>query len=123
MTDEELKYHIALQGVYREKMGEWPINGDQYNYQNKTFYFGGELPEFDNTERKLIRIPRPIDTENPERGLWGMIDWNKFYIRSHKDGDIQIMKYGEVGFNKWFVIAPVTLSLLKALAAQEGIEV
>jgi hypothetical protein len=68
---------------------------------------------------QLLRLPFPIDPRNPERGLWGMVDWTKFVIDGIYTGsrDISIRyRYSEA----IFCVAQPTLALLRALAAQEG---
>jgi len=82
------------------------------------------LSEYNN---KPLRIPRVYDWQNPEKGLWGMVDWTKFHQELYEtDGVIAIYKIPfieyneEVGDNPLIVSDPFT-ALLKALCKQEGV--
>jgi len=75
--------------------------------------------ECDEEIDNLIRIPLPIDPRNPERGLWGMIDWTHAYARaSEGDGNLLIETWrGDLGRPRPVYGSPA-LALLKALWAQ-----
>jgi hypothetical protein len=53
-----------------------------------------------------IHFPLPIDPFNPERGLWGMVDWAKAYYNGFRTD------YS----NDW----PSAIALLRALKEQIG---
>jgi len=90
LTPENLDMIKRLQPLFNEKMGEWQIGDEYYNgYKSKfvnevdlywfntlTIYTG----EFEPPIR--LRIPKPIDWLNPERGLWGMVDWDSIEHKS-----------------------------------------
>jgi len=66
---------------------------------------------------EVDRLPLPIDPVNPERGLWGMVDWSRIEIlASHDDGTVSVAEPGTFmgRFN-------VTEALLQALCEQEGV--
>ena len=115
MNDTELKYLRPLQPVIREKMGE-ERNTDLIWCEvcRQIVTWEGHT----NPECEYLRLPHAIDLKNPERGLAGML---KGYLYG-------IIPYT---FDRWVVktdagecIADTPyLALLKALAAQEGVEV
>ncbi len=107
MTKEELELysHLKMQAFFREKAG--PIQGD-----DRTWW---------TDENVRLFIPLTIDPVNPERGLWGMVDWGHAYARaSEGDGNLLVEVWGDdLGRPRPFYGAP-TIVLLKALAAQVG---
>ena len=121
MTDIELQYYKVLQGVFKEKMGAWKYRDNCWCSKcGVTMYHNLCSTRYG---RELLRLPLPIDTRNPERGLWGMVDWGRFEIwESFGDGSIVIR---DMSSEKDFpqVIGSPTLALLKALAWQEGVKV
>ena len=124
MNTEELKCYllVPLQKLFREKMGPWQV-GDHYLFSGEEFLIKDEghlcvLNGWYFLNKDYLRLPLPIDRDNPERGLWGMVDgqWGKS-IHEYK---------GEYRFSNGKVHGQgdtPTLALLKALAAQEGIEI
>ena len=132
MNDEELKYYIALQPFFRKKMGEWQT-GDWVFHKEKRKVFWVAYPEGSflfvyNREygsyREIFRsnaifLPLPIDPVNPERGLWGMVkQWrDEPCLRRVEGGSYSIQAHARV-----FYADTPTFALLKALAAQEGVE-
>jgi len=129
MTREELKYYKALQLVFKEKMGEWEL-GDRGWFYGEVIYVTGDtitnpdLFRFDgNIIEEPIRLPLPIDPENPERGLWGMVK-DLVGVDRFSEGIWQIVVCGQLDTKEWFYDGEtITLALLKALAHQEGITV
>lgn len=142
MKDEELKYYKALQPVFKKKMGGLSP-GDRifldskiylYKYQKDkddlgiyycTDEYGRDVAILNSPLSicpfdKKIYLPLPIDPENPERGLIGMLakDWllgngvnfNGYWVLHQKLN----IEFDEESF---------ILAMLKALAAQEGIAV
>ena len=67
-------------------------------------------------DEKAIRIPRSIDDERPERGLWGMIDWSSYELITTAGGELAI--WGRTMPRS--VCDTPTLALLRALEAQIG---
>jgi hypothetical protein len=122
MTDTELKYFVALQPKIREAMGEWQ-EGDWASCPKigqgvKPFPIGGRS----NSCPTCSFLPLPIDPRNPERGLWGMVDWDLFSTLTPRDGEWYVFGMNDrrtKGFcSEW---CTPTLALLKALAWQEGV--
>ena len=118
-TPEELKYFTALRGVIAEKMGEKEGDDRVYCAADNSSQEWVDCCEYCGECRGDIRLPLPIDPENPERGLVGMI----------KGFDTLMFDYDDM---EWFCYTldgentaadTPTLALLKALAWQEGIEV
>jgi len=89
LTPEQLDMIKRLQPFFKEKMGEWQVGDEFYNEVVgelgavhkihadglECFYYEGGVGfiGYRNIDNKLLRIPKPIDWQNPERGLWGMI--------------------------------------------------
>ncbi len=133
MNAEELKYMKALQPFFDEKMGpqqvgDWVILKRDFPIIPEiiTNVFASMSP-FDTNMRArcnpahYYRLPLPIDPHNPERGLWGMVDWMGLFVNIDHDGMINIFSgfdNGESITDGW---QTPTLALLKALAAQEGV--
>lgn len=131
MTPENLERHIRLQPLYRKMMGEWQF-GDRafsmlkncYGYYSSMVmsgvdeihyfnFFFGHFTESDN----IIRLPLPIDPVNPKRGLWGMVDWNIFGLKTKLSGRVYLE-----GLNTSFEIEDnIETALLKALCEQDGL--
>ncbi len=124
-TPEELKYFTALKDVIAGKMGPWRWHDGWYDQDNDEVgkVVPGQVKFFHDPEYEMhyfVRLPLPIDPENPERGLVGMIKnliylgpMNDSWFVQIPDGDLCQYLYGNTP----------TLALLKALAWQEGIEV
>jgi hypothetical protein len=78
MNPNELKMLIALQPKIKNAMGSVQYR-DLFIWKSDT-----ELSVHCCITPKLlddasiIRIPLTIDPVNPERGLWGMLDWGKW---------------------------------------------
>lgn len=112
MTDEQLGYHKRLQPLYKRAMGDhqryysissgWITDEDYANYcEDKG------LVEF-------IRVPLTIDSEHPERGLWGMLKDNKVL---EENKSYCILWIDENAYEE----SDPTTAILKALVAQEGV--
>jgi hypothetical protein len=115
MTNQELDLYLdpILQAHFEMVKGEWWI-GDVIKYQHPfeedygelglvtnvhernpghqligTYFTTSEgtlfIEDGDTTPNCIKWIPRPIDIDNPERGLWGMVDWQRASI--HRDRD------------------------------------
>lgn len=125
MTDEARKEEIRLCGLpgmqafFSEKMGE-SRERDHFHCLTCGANFTKHQDDCncnDYDAERWIICPLAIDSENPERGLWGMIDWDRFFVRIRASGKMNIQCQDFVAEDY------PTLALLKALAAQEGIEV
>jgi hypothetical protein len=83
---KQLGLLIDLQSVIKANMGEWRIgdygyiNGKPnlciyiYTRQGKK-YIRLTNEDYLADDERIIRLPAIIDPVNPERGLWGMLDW------------------------------------------------
>ena len=90
LTPEQLDMIKRLQPFFKERMGEWQV-GDDFAYGNRTGFIeaisrdtiklsllwnglsSGSRIIYRRSWHELLRIPKPIGWQNPERGLWGMI--------------------------------------------------
>ena len=139
MTDEELKYYITLQPVFKEKMRK--LRGNDWIYcslrKKKLLLMNckRQLRCWEYVDCKKIGVshlsceyriicPLPIDTENPERGLIGMLKDESFDLSYDDDFD-ETYRWRMAGTFIYGIIrtGSPTLALLKALASQEGITV
>ena len=129
LTPEQLDMIKRLQSLFKEKMGEWQIRDEGWaeGLGVGVLYHNG-LMYFDNGTRvnpmwcdDILHIPKPIDPWNPERGLWKMVDWKKYYGEIMPSGDIWIYQQPiQRGRSPKFIGDPFT-ALLKALCEQEGV--
>ncbi len=132
---KQLELLIELQPIIKAKMGEWRI-GDyeyidchEYDYTDKIglckyihIYQGRTLIRLSNSldgdyladDKRIIRVPAIIDPVNPERGLFGMINWKTW---SFSFDGIAFIK-NEDGLTTFFDDSVVTV-LLRALYIQE----
>ena len=121
MNKETLKYYTALQPLFKKKMGEWYC-GDAYVDKKFSAVIQYITPHHLQQRTSMgsnIRIPETIDGQNPERGLWGMVDWGKWQAGTMLDGGFCIQSQQNPSE---FTSNTPTLALLKALAAQEGVQ-
>ena len=140
LTPEQLDMIKRLQPLFKEKMGEWQV-GDIIVYGNFTAVIvqikkedGVIYARFEDSQEFLavdritfadknwLRIPKPIDWQNPERGCWGMVDKNRWTIISHNSNDwiIQDNSNKRTKLCDSIIADPVT-ALLMALCEQEGV--
>lgn len=99
MKMTKIEMHQKLQPLYKMMMGEWK-EGDRGIYDgregwivacDKTLTGDNDIIVFEDTKHiqyvcksdranfsLLLRYPLPIDPVNPKRGLWGMVDWNRY---------------------------------------------
>lgn len=124
-TDEELKYFIALRDVIAGKMGEWQWHDGWHDPEDGATgkVVPGQVKFFRDPGDEMhnfVRLPLPIDPENPERGLVDMINDFDYLV---KDGDWWTVSTWDMQEQRRYDELTPTLALLKALAAQEGIEV
>lgn len=84
MTPEHLELYRQLSEtkMYRERFGEW-FSGDMYVILDEAtphiIHYVGHCDgcEFEVNEESPIHIPHVFDPENPERCLWGIVDWDR----------------------------------------------
>lgn len=134
MTPEQLDMIKKLQPLFKERMGEWQVGDEFYPIAFDSDYQlfvidRGNLDILDQFGNQLLmadvlRIPKPIDWQNPERGLWGMIDSKKdiseanFTLDKHNKVHLLFFKNGVAC--EIFAQDPFT-ALLKALCEQDGV--
>jgi len=116
LTPEQLDMIKRLQPLFREKMGVI-TEGDMFlNPFRKKICFVDKGTLVING---CFVIPKPIDWQNPERGLDGMIDWTQWSQARSLSGELYIeQRFRENGVA--FIGYPFT-ALLKALCEQEGV--
>jgi hypothetical protein len=139
LTPEEIDLLKRLQPKIREAMGtirkkdSLIYNGLQCFVSEDVHpsYFRLEFDAYvavDHHEKCFVgsaalRLPLPIDPVNPERGLWGMVEGNHKHLT---EGNLSfwqfhvVTRYSINGWPKTFQGGTPTLTLLLALAAQEG---
>jgi hypothetical protein len=153
MTPEQLDMYKRLQPLYKRVMGEWQV-GDKgctkigspgliVSLKPETFIVRGQRTQIGDIWFKTIELvkdaelydlnhlPLTIDSENPERGLWGMLDWNKLRQEQYgPDGEIAIYKLPYIEYceelgipvkDHPFAVGNPTTAILKALCEQEGV--
>ena len=126
MTPEQLDLLKRLQPFFRGKMGD-ARRGDEHAFEvlpddwRTEFHYEMDANFATHTElsRQIqgyntLCIPKAIDWQNPERGLWGMISGDKT-IGDGADCIVYSGDFGEVEAPDPFT------ALLKALAEQEGV--
>jgi len=124
LTPEQLDMVKRLQPLFKSKMGEWQ-KGDSYYVPNPhkredikpLYYFGCGTYwgiEFKDVPTNAIRIPKPIDWQNPERGCWGMLNYASSITRLNNG------KYSVSG-NKYIEASDPFTALLMALCEQCGV--
>jgi hypothetical protein len=123
----KLEMQIALQSLFKKMMGEWQFGDRVYSltkniigYYSSTVDCKGARICFFNTslghlttEDDLIRLPLPIDPVNSSRGLWGMVDWDRWILSTAIDKTKVYIRSADCDIEA----APET-ALLKALLAQ-----
>lgn len=148
MTDLELKYYKALQGKFREAMGN-EIVGDRFwcVYCQKQFtLFSNDNPSYyidtlnGHGHAKgdpIFRLPLPIDSDDPKgkpsnRCLWGMLkSWtdaagktiSSFNGISPEGNGFRLCTWSPGNGFQYFDGSTPVEALLCALAHQWGIEV
>ena len=122
MNKETSKYYTALQPFFQKKMRLWQEGDWLYNESIRVAHCLNidDAEELNSTGGTgMPRLPLPIDPRDPERGLWGMLDWNHWTMCQGTKGDGCVTIGG--GYRVFY--GPPELALLKALAAQEKVEV
>ena len=117
LTPEQLDMIKRLQPLFKEKMGEWQIgdiiilpDGDLDCIYKADVVTWRMMPQLSDAFDDCLRIPKPIDWQNPSRGLWGM-------LKGFKQ-----LKQGTVVVDRKEYIAPDPVTaLLMALCEQEGV--
>ena len=134
LTHEQLDLIKRLQPLFKEKMGEWKEDdygkyGDCDPEVMVMYIADMNSPDTPQSWKDIwLRIPKPIDWQNPERGCWGMIDWSNLYQQRHNDdGKIAIYHteyvndIGRAIVGEPFIVADPFTALLIALVQQEGV--
>jgi hypothetical protein len=109
MTDNELALYLdpVNQAHFETVKGEWQY-GDYAAFRNKHGLVK-EIQVNQSSDGRMYEIilldqvgwiesqyckwlPRAIDIENPERGLWGMVDWKQWRAYCpYRDGELKIV--------------------------------
>lgn len=118
MTPEQLDMHKRLQPLYKRVMGSW-LQGDNFVSFPELddiltcdeAYLGHPVSRDGFRYPKAIFIPLTIDSENPERGLWGMLKDDKMIEESKS--------YCIVWTDNAYEASDPTTAILKALCEQE----
>ena len=144
LTPEQIDLLKRLQPFFKEKMGEWQLGDNFYSgdataivvnikatgawdkeerlysrYYDEHNFLASDSMSYAN--KHFLRIPKAIDWQNPERGLWGMIDWGKQHGEIMPDGDVWIFSIPYFEHHQPKFKADPFTALLKALAEQEEV--
>ena len=114
-------------------MGEWqtgdegwhPRHGKGTVYGNDLMYFGSGSGINPSRSGRIVRIPRTIDDSSLEaqkRSLWGMVDWTRWRLETWYSGQVRLYDDTHDGTCD-FARHSITEAILRALCAQEGVEV
>jgi len=121
LTPKQLDMIKRLQPFFKERMGEWQLFDDLVNSDGEFVAPVIEPMEINTLNDEdigvnegVLRIPKPIDWQNPERGLWGMIRRFKT-LGEGTDCVCYISNHVEVTGKDPFT------ALLKALCEQEKV--
>lgn len=124
LTPEQLDMIKRLQPLFKEKMGDWQVgdiiilpDGDLDCIFKADVVTWRMMPQLSDAFDDCLRIPKPIDWQNPERGLWGMINWKRFDIKRVSESGGVFLTGGDSGDG---FVDPFT-ALLMALVQQEGV--
>ncbi len=118
ITGDELRIlrKPKVQEYIREKMGKWEVGDLYYNPEIRRSLTVSMMWWSPCIEALYIPDCISRDSERPERGLWGMIDWNELHLFVTEEGTLWIRdKDGStVAYNT------PRLALLRALEWQIG---
>lgn len=121
LTPKQLDMIKRLQPLFREKMGDWQVgdiiilpDGDLDCIYKTDVVTWRMMPQLSDAFDDCLRIPKPIDWQNPERGCWGILEGTKTLYDhglgvSHKTG------------YKYYPEPDPFTALLMALVQQEGV--
>jgi hypothetical protein len=121
LTPEQIDMLIKLQSLFKKKMGEWQVGDSYVSYDIKGIILHRRIGYTEYSELKkmdmyeVLRIPKPIDWQNPERGLWGML---KGYKSMAEGTDCVVYCFDN---DEGIAASDPFTALLKALVEQEGI--
>ena len=124
LTPEQLDMIKRLQPLFKEKMGAWKEDdygkyGDCDPEVMVMYIADMNSPDTPQSWKDIwLRIPKPIDWQNPERGLWGMIVGRREMVENPLGCTVIVT----TEHKQFAYSAPDPLTaLLKALAEQEGV--
>lgn len=120
MTEEQLDMIKRLQPFFKERMGDWQESDQYYSEKYKELsyvHFVFHLKKFVADETAL-HIPKVYDWQNPERGLWGMVDWKAYTFDIKHDGTVFLNKRSLTLQIDCISIGDIFTALLKALCEQ-----
>lgn len=130
MTPEQLDMHKRLQPLYGRVMGEWQLGDWGYlgetlicatgNLEEKFNHNLDGLPLNELGKASILIIPLTIDSEHPERGLWGMLD-DVVSLKKHSHTITGVIEYWLSTKITQFYADDPTTAILKALCEQEGV--
>jgi len=130
-TEVLLPLFTILQPKFREVMVDLKV-ADLLFSQDAGYFFVGEwnkLDDINSLRKDIFVLPRTIDDSSEEarkRSLWGMLDHTRFEVEDANNGLMWLMTKNN--FDCWKPLVDgkeltPTEALLRALAAQWGVEV
>jgi hypothetical protein len=118
MNAEHLSLYrqLSMTKIYKERFGEWQV-GDKYYCNDRAKVLPVIIPDRDMHGCDLW-LPPVFDPENPERCLWEMVDWSRWFVSISTDGLIWIDdNNGGKCLTEW---DRLDIALIKAILQQEG---
>jgi hypothetical protein len=123
MTPEHLDLYRQLSEtkIYRERFGSW-IWGDRYYCSRQAESCSGikhiqdEVPPEPCCPDVALWLPPVFGPENPERCLWGMVDWKIFDVGGVRSKDNFIFLLDEV---RTYYPDCLDIALIRAILKQE----
>jgi hypothetical protein len=119
LTPEQLDMIKRLQPLFKKKMGEWQEGEEGFCIEHRRAYIDNcpfAADKYSECDGEQLRIPKPIDWQNPERGLWGMI--KKGVNKQIEETDAYCFVWID---SVCFEATDPFTALLMALCVQEGV--
>ena len=120
LTPEQLDMIKRLQPVFNSNVKEWADDDLCYcgdcGHLVRTYYKHSQ-----GCPIEPLWIPKVYDWQNPERGLWGMVDWKAYTFDIKYDGTVFLNKRSLTLQIDCISIGDIFTALLKALCEQEGV--
>ena len=124
LTSKQLDMLKRLQLKISKSMGEWQEGEEGFCIEHRRAYIDNcpfAADKYSECDGEQLRIPKPIDWQNPERGLWGMIDSDEIKLEKFTSSMEDVHYFLAIGDRKVIIESNLFTALLKALCEQEGV--